>query len=173
MNLSYQFSTKNLLSFCLASCLGLTSWQAQALEVGATSPFCKLQSLTDGHEVSLAAPGKVVYIDFWASWCGPCVQSMPFLHAINAKYRQQGLELVAINLDENKEDATSFLQKHPVNITLASNEDGQCSSLYGVQSMPSSYLIDKKGKVRYVQLGFNTTEEAQIHQKIQSLLHEK
>jgi len=80
--------------------------------------------------------------------------------------------VVAINLDENREDAELFLKKHPVDITIAQNTDGQCPSLFGVQAMPSSYLIDKKGKIRHIQLGFHGTEKDEIRQKIQGLLNE-
>jgi len=145
----------------------------QAIEPGKPAPSCDLKKLSDNEVVRLSVPGKVSYVDFWASWCGPCTESIPFLNEIQQQYQAQGLDVIGINLDENREDAESFLIKHPAAITIAQNADGQCPALFGVQAMPSSYLIDRKGKIRHVQLGFHTAETVEIHQKIQALLNEK
>lgn len=158
--------------FLLAMLFLFTPSLVSALEVGATVPDCQLKNMADSRALTLSQPGKVVYVDFWASWCGPCAQSMPFLNTINEQYKNQGLQVIAVNLDENREDADAFLKDHPVNVTLASNEDGQCPVLFGVQAMPSSYIIDKKGKVRHVHLGFHTSDAADIREKIQKLLAE-
>ncbi|MDD4913987.1 MAG: TlpA disulfide reductase family protein [Methylococcales bacterium] len=145
---------------------------AHAIEAGADVPDCQLKHLSGDKLLQLSMPGKVVYVDFWASWCGPCVQSMPFMNEIQEQYRSQGLNVVAINLDENREDAEAFLKEHPANITIAQNTDGQCPDRFGVHAMPSSYLVDKHGKIRFVNLGFHASETDEVHQKIQSLLRE-
>ncbi len=166
-----KYFRSNRLGFTLGLILASTS--ALAIEVGATPPQCNLKQLSDGKALQLAVPGKVVYVDFWASWCGPCAQSMPFLNEISTRYQSEGLEVIGVNLDENRQDALAFLEKHPVNITLAQNEDGQCPSLFGVQAMPSSYIIDRQGKVRHILLGFHSSESADVRQKVQQLLSEK
>ena len=166
-------SNRRLRSIAVASVLTLSATNAQSLEVGVAAPNCHLKQLSDGQELSLSHPGKVVYVDFWASWCGPCAQSMPFLESLKNQYQTQGLEVVGVNLDENKEDALAFLQKYPVKFTLAQNEDGQCPVSFDVQAMPSSYIIDRQGKVRHIQLGFHASETETVHQKLKQLLEEK
>ncbi len=157
---------------------GFVAWgcfaaAAQALEVGAAAPNCQLKQLTDGQAVSLAQPGKVLYVDFWASWCGPCAQSMPFLEALKNEFQAQGLEVVGVNVDENKDEALAFMKKHPVSFTLAQNEDGQCPAVFEVQAMPSSYLIDRQGKIQHIQLGFHASETGAVREKLQALLNNK
>ena len=145
---------------------------SSALEVGATLPNCHLKKMADGSDLNLQATGKVLYVDFWASWCGPCAQSLPFLEAINEEFKNKNFEVIAVNLDEVREDADAFLKQHPVKLTTAVNADGQCPGVFGVQAMPSSYIIDRKGKVRHIQLGFNLSEKAELKQKIEKILAE-
>lgn len=159
----------------IAACLALSLFVApvaHSIEAGAKLPDCRLQQLSGAGQVALARPGRVVYVDFWASWCGPCKLSMPFMNQLHAEYAAQGLDVVAINLDEERGDAETFLQENPVGITIARNDDGQCPASFGVQAMPSSYLIDKHGQVRYVNLGFHDAETATLKQRIHSLLQE-
>jgi len=154
------------------TCLSLATPLIQAVEVGADAPICNIKNFTDGTPLALTSPGKVVYVDFWASWCGPCAQSMPFLNELHTQLKARNFEIIAINLDENKEDADAFLEKHPVSFTVAGNADLQCPKSFGVQAMPSSYLIDRRGKIRHVQLGFHSNEADQIRQQVQLLLDE-
>jgi thiol-disulfide isomerase/thioredoxin len=145
---------------------------ARAVAVGDPVPNCQLVNFADGKPISLKQPGKVVYVDFWASWCGPCAESMPFMDKMNGELKGKGLELIALNVDEEREDADGFLAKRPVRFTVAGNPDGNCPSAFGVMAMPSSYLIDKKGIVRHVQLGFHKGEAADIRKKVEALLVE-
>ena len=145
---------------------------ALALEVGADAPKCDLQQFSDAAPVQLIQPGKVTYVDFWASWCGPCEQSMPFLEEINTQLKAKNFEVIAINLDESKDDAKSFLDKHKVNFTVAVNPNGECPAAFGVVAMPSSYLVDRKGKIRRINLGFHAEEKAVIRAEVEKLLAE-
>lgn len=163
---------KNLYRYGLALFFALLAVGVQAVETGVSVPDCQLKHLTEDKAVQLSAPGKVLYVDFWASWCGPCVQSMPFMNEIHEQFHAQGLNVIAINVDENREDAEGFLKTHPAKITIAQSTDGQCPAQFGVQAMPSSYLIDKHGKVRHIQLGFRGSESDAVKEKIQSLLQE-
>ncbi|TAN52419.1 MAG: TlpA family protein disulfide reductase [Methylococcaceae bacterium] len=144
------------------------------LAVGADDPApnCKLKSLQQDALVDLNYQGKVTYVDFWASWCGPCAQSMPFMNEMSQQLAGQGFNLVAVNMDENRQDAEAFLSKHPVSFSIVADIDGQCAGAFGVQAMPSSYLIDRHGKVRHVQLGFHDSERDEIRQKVRALLAE-
>ena len=158
-----------LLSFIFL--LSFTSL-CSAIEIGSPTPNCDLKEFNSGNPVQLAKPGKVLYVDFWASWCGPCEQSMPFLEQINTELKAKNFEVIAINLDETKEDAEQFLQNHKINFTVAVNPDNQCPNNYGVLAMPSSYIIDRQGKIRFIQLGFHTEEKAELRAKIEKLLAE-
>ena len=157
----------------LAACL---TWAgiAGALETGAAVPQCKLTHFADQSPLDLSHyQGKVVYLDFWASWCGPCAESMPFLSDMQKELGAKGLEVVGVNVDEEREEAERFLQKHPVGFTVAADPDSLCPNQFDVQAMPSSYLIDRHGKIRHVQLGFRENERVEIRQKIEQLLAEK
>jgi peroxiredoxin len=157
----------------LATILAMAAPTAQAAGIGTPIPACNLKNLTDGKALSLAKPGKVVYVDFWASWCGPCGQSMPFLNDMHEQLQSKNFEVVAVNLDENRQDAEAFLEQHPVKFPIAVDADGECPSAFGVQAMPSSYLIDRQGKIRHIQLGFHQSESADIRRKVESLLAEQ
>ncbi|MGZ6005559.1 MAG: TlpA family protein disulfide reductase [Candidatus Saccharimonadales bacterium] len=148
------------------------STPCSAVDLGAQAPACELKQFFDGSNIQFLKLGKVTYVDFWASWCGPCLQSMPFLEELNAQFKPKDFEVIAINLDETREDAEKFLQKYAVNFTIAINPDGQCPNAFGVLAMPSSYLIDRQGKVRHVQLGFHISDKAELRGQIEKLLAE-
>ena len=156
----------------LTLCLLLISPLSMALDIGATPPSCYVVDFAKETPLSLSRPGRVVYVDFWASWCAPCAKSMPFLNELHHTFASQGLDIIGINVDDNKADGVAFLDKVPVVFSVASNPDGQCASAFGVQTMPSSYLIDKKGKIRYIELGFFSENKDTIRQNVEKLLAE-
>ncbi len=116
--------------------------------------------------------GKVLLIDFWASWCGPCRQSFPWMNAMQAKYKAQGLEILAINLDSDSEEAQRFLEEVPANFTLGFDASGDSAEKMQVEAMPMSYLVDREGKIRYRMMGFNTDKKSEHELNIQKLLTE-
>lgn len=89
--------------------------------------------------------GKVIYLDFWASWCGPCRQSLPALNEFQAQMAGKDFEVVAINLDANPADGLAFLEQFPVAYTVLSDPVGSSSRLYDLVGLPTSVLIDKRG----------------------------
>ena len=114
----------------------------------------------DKGEVQLSElKGKVVYVDFWASWCTPCRKSFPWMNEMHAKYQSQGLEIIGISLDENEAQAYKFLEKIPAQFTIAYDTKGTVADLYEVQVMPTSYLIDRNGKLLFTHKGFKTKHE--------------
>ena len=143
-----------------------------AIEVGANVPPCNLVDLSKNTPISLSKIGNVVYVDFWASWCAPCAKSMPFLNELHEQFSSKGLEIVGIDVDDDKTDGLKFLEKVPVVFSTVTNPDAQCAAAFGVQTMPSSYLIDRKGKLRYIELGFFSENKNDIRQKIEKLLAE-
>lgn len=117
--------------------------------------------------------GKVVYVDFWASWCKPCKQSFPWLNDMQAKYKQLGFEVVAINVDQEQNAANDFLNKIPAQFTVAFDPSGKTAELFHVQGMPSSYLIDRQGNIRAAHMGFREDDRAKLEQAVTKLLQEK
>ncbi len=147
---------------------------ATALETGSTAPSCVMKNFADGAPVELAAyKGKVVYLDFWASWCGPCLQSMPFMDEMQAQLGSQGLQILALNLDEEPADAKAFLEKQPVKLKIVTTQDDSCPTQYGISAMPSSFLIDRKGIIRHIETGFRKSDAATLRKRVEELLAEK
>lgn len=116
--------------------------------------------------------GKVIYLDFWATWCPPCKKSMPFLNALRNEFLDQGFEIIAINVDEDSEDAWLLLQQFPVDYLIAMDPAGLCPKEYNVKAMPSAYLIDRQGKIRYIHLGFRNSDKNEIRTSVMELLAE-
>lgn len=139
-----------------------------------SAPNCALTSM-DGKQSSDMHQyrGKVVYVDFWASWCGPCAQSFPFLNDLNREFSPKGLQVLGINVDENLKDAQTFLTKHPASFSTAADASGKCPQDFAVKAMPSTYLIDRNGVIRYTHLGFRPSETKQLRAMVEQLLAEK
>jgi len=119
-----------------------------------------------------ALTGQVVYLDFWASWCKPCRKSFPWMNQMQQKYAGQGLQIIAINLDTEEALAKAFLEIVPADIPIIHDPAGKIASDYQLLGMPSSYLIDKKGTIRFAHKGFFTRTEALYEQELVLLLNE-
>jgi len=115
--------------------------------------------------------GKVLYLDFWASWCKPCLKSMPLLHQLRSELNDAGFEVIAVNLDDDPEQAKAFLQEHPVAYPVVRAADESISSLYQLNGLPTSYLIDRQGVLRYAHQGFKEQDMPIIRQQILALLN--
>ncbi|MFD1383739.1 TlpA disulfide reductase family protein [Rhodanobacter aciditrophus] len=116
--------------------------------------------------------GKVVLVDFWASWCSPCRTSFPWMNHMSAKYRDQGFEIAAINLDQQKPQAVTFLKELPPEFTVLFNASGEMPEAFEVIGMPTSFLIDRDGKVRATHIGFHSDKTKEYEKEIQQLLQE-
>ncbi len=119
-----------------------------------------------------ALKGQVVYLDFWASWCKPCRKSFPWMNQMQQKYAAQGLQIIAINLDAEEALAKAFLEKVPAQIPIIYDPQGNIASDYQLLGMPSSYVIDKKGNIRFSHKGFFTRSEPLYEQELVLLLNE-
>ena len=114
--------------------------------------------------------GEVVYVDFWASWCVPCRLSMPALDALYREYRGRGFRVVGVNKDVGREEAMRFLHRVNVSFPLVADGDDALARAFDVQAMPSGYLVDRKGVVRYVHRGFTAETAVELRTEIESLL---
>jgi len=115
--------------------------------------------------------GKVVLIDFFASWCGPCKESFPAMEDIYKKYAGKGLVVLAINLDKKKEDMDGFLKNHPASFPIVRDASNKLVSAVKIPTMPSSFLLDRSGKVHSAHRGFKGSETTKKYaEEIEALL---
>lgn len=116
--------------------------------------------------------GKVVYVDFWASWCGPCRKSFPWMNEIQKKYQDQGLAVVAINLDTDNELAQEFLKQVPANFSVRFNPEGDVARSFDLLGMPSSFMFNRQGQLVQHHVGFYADKTAEYEQELVNLLKE-
>ena len=152
-----------------ASLLALT---AAADIVNKPAPDFALRSM-QGPPVRLSEHlGEVVIINFWATWCGPCRQEMPLLDALYGKYKQAGLVLLSVNIDENVEPAVEMAQTLKVSYPVLLDARKEVSRAYDVGAMPVTVLVDRAGVVRYVSEGYKPGYEKRYTDKLRELLNE-
>lgn len=164
---------RKLTTCALIAVVGLyTSTSALALDAGSPAPDFELPGTQSAVTLSKIR-GKVIYLDFWASWCGPCRESFPWMNSMQAKYKDRGLQVIAINLDANNDDAKKFLSQHSAQFTVLFDPKGITPRQYGVKGMPSSFLISKDGKILVQHKGFNNADRAELEQKILNALEEQ
>lgn len=118
--------------------------------------------------------GKVVLLDFWASWCVPCAESFAAMEKLHVNYKEQGLVVIAVNTDEKRAAMEKFLKKHVISFTVVRDAAQKLVSAADAPTMPTSYLIGRDGKIRFVHAGFHAVESPkQYATEIESLLKEK
>ena len=139
----------------------------------AVSILCLLSA-----SLAIAAPsldleryaGKVVIVDFWASWCVPCRRSFPWLDEMQAKYADDGLVVIGVNEDADASEAAAFLAEFPVSFTLIDDEDGALAKEYDLVAMPSSYWLGRDGKILSHHLGFKVAKMAEYESDLRAAL---
>ncbi len=147
-----------------------------ALDIGAEAPAFSLPGLRKQDGTALINlsnfRGKVVYVDFWASWCGPCVVSTPLLNELRNRLVKQGkaFEVVAINVDKKPADGIDFLSDQPVQYIAVSDPAGTTPASYQVKGMPTGFLLDQSGKIRLIHQGFKTSDIKMIEAEAEKLL---
>lgn len=114
--------------------------------------------------------GKIVVVDFWASWCAPCRRSFPWLDAMHEKYADDGLVIIGVNEDNNLEDARMFLKDVPVGFRIVLDADGEIASAFDLIAMPSTYIIGRDGKLAARHLGFKTAKQDEYEAVLRRLL---
>ncbi len=153
---------------------GLISVSGFAAQQGELAPAFTLPDLHEGRPaISLEAfRGKTVYVDFWASWCAPCLRSLPLINELYARYRDQGFEVIAINVDNPIEDGQDFLLDVNLDYLTPADTSNEVMEAYGVMGMPTSYLIDSTGVIRKVHTGFREGDIEILERELQLLLAE-
>jgi peroxiredoxin len=114
--------------------------------------------------------GKVLFVDFWATWCEPCKKSFPKLQELNVKYKASGLVIVGISQDDENQGLSDFGKQFGADFPLAWDKDKAIAKQWGPKSMPSSFLVDKTGIVRNAHLGWHDGDEEELDREIKALL---
>ena len=139
------------------------------LEIGQEAPVFELPDLA-GRSVSLGQyQGRIVLLDFWATWCGPCRLSMPLLEDLQKEYPND-LVLLAVNLQEPPDDVRRYVDRQRIRSRVLLDQEGRVGGAYGSESIPMQVLIDQKGIIRHVQVGFSPSMGARLKDEIDRLL---
>lgn len=154
----------------LLALLLLAASAAPAQTPGQPAPDIALPQATLPVQQLSELRGRLVYLDFWASWCGPCRQSFPWMATLQQKYGARGLQVLAINLDKQRQDADAFLARHPAGFALAFDPQAVAAQRFAIQGMPSSVLIAPDGRVLWRHRGFRPEEAAELEARIVAAL---
>jgi peroxiredoxin len=154
----------------IALCAVVSTAQAGMPAAGSVAPDFTLRSSLGKNQKLSEYRGRVVMINFWATWCAPCRQELPLLNHLYEQYHKSGFTLLGVNIDDNPEAAKALAQKLGVTFPVLFDTDKQVSHRYDVDAMPSSVLIDRSGKVRYLHRGYRSGVEAQYDQQVRELL---
>lgn len=146
---------KTGLTAVLAALLGLGSVGAAQAEVPA-----ELGEIT----------GQVILVDFWASWCGPCRRSFPWMNEMLGRYEAEGLQIIGVNVDKERALAEAFLSESPADFTVRYDPSGSIAESFGVMAMPSSFLLDADGNVIAEHYGFRTADSEEYESSIVAAL---
>lgn len=149
--------------------VGLLSLAFAELKVGESFPDLTTLKLEGKLPVDLK--DKIVVVDFWASWCKPCKKSFPALNELQKKYAAQGVVIVGVNEDEKPANMADFLAKNSATFAVVRDADQKLVAQIGVNTMPSSFILDRTGKVRFIHSGFHGDDTKQQYMtEIESLL---
>ena len=158
----------------LFAVLALPAFPAYSVETGQAAPDFTLPGVRpeDPRTTLSELQGKVVYVDFWAPWCLPCLRSLPEINGLYEKYRDQGFEVLALTIDAPVSDAEEFLAdlETPLAYTLLADETSDVMYDYGVRGMPTSFLIDRDGNIQMIHEGYRDGDIEVIDNAIQTLL---
>ena len=136
----------------------------------AALPFSGV-AINTGQQISLADyRGKVVLVDFWASWCPPCLDSLPAYDRMRQEIGTEEFEIIAVNVDENTADGLKFLEKHPVGYPVLADPDGEIGIPWGIRTLPRSFLLDREGRIVVKHKRFKSGDEIKLKQDITELL---
>jgi thiol-disulfide isomerase/thioredoxin len=156
----------------VAAALALAAAQpAAAVQVGQTLPNVMLDTAQGPRQLA-PAQARVTYVDFWASWCGPCRQSFPWMNEMQAKYAAKGLRIVGVNVDAKRADADEFLARTPAQFAIAYDRERAFAQAVDVKAMPTSLLLDQRGRVLMVHYGFAGKDREKLEAAIAEALRE-
>ncbi len=157
------FAALTALAFCMPA--------LAEVKPGEKSPDFTAKTLS-GQDLKLSAlHGKVVLLDFWASWCEPCKKELPILSKMAPRLKAKGIEIVAVNIDDDKAKAAAFVKEKGINLTVVPDAGKQIVGKWEPPKMPSSFVVDKAGTVRAVHGGFEPGDEAKLEAELTALVN--
>jgi thiol-disulfide isomerase/thioredoxin len=148
----------------LAAVILLAAGPAMAAPAAQALPAAPAFRLPATHGVAAldSLRGKVVLVDFWASWCAPCARSFPWMNALHDSLAGQGFEIVAINLDKDRDAADGFLAQHAPRFAVAFDPEGETAEAYHVAAMPTSFVIGRTGAIVLKHAGFDPKKTGEV-----------
>lgn len=150
-----------------------TAKEVDSSNVDLSRKGCMPRNLKTDKRIDLTGySDPLIYVDFWASWCGPCKLSFPFLNELHDDFAKQGLKIVAISVDKEDKDAKKFVRHNPAYFTLAIDSRGICPKVFDVKGMPSSYIIDKDGNILYQHQGFRSSDPEKIRKALAKIMED-
>lgn len=157
----------------LAAAASFLAPVASAVDVGGRAPEIGVNDL-NGRPVRIASlRGKVVIVDFWASWCAPCRQEFPVLQRLHRTYASEGLAIVGVSVDNDIANVRTFLRRNSASFLIAHDPRKVAAARYGGTGMPSSYIVDRRGIVRHYHSGFRANDAAVMEREVQALLRQR
>ncbi len=152
--------------------MSITFSSVQAASIDKPAPDFTLKSLS-GKNIKLSEQaGNVVMLNFWASWCGPCRKEMPLMDDLYKKYKKLGFVILGVNVEQELKLAKSFLADTPVDFPILFDASNQVSKAYDVIAMPTTVMIDRNGKVRYIHKGYKAGDEKKYKKMVKKLIRE-
>jgi peroxiredoxin len=155
-----------------AAWLGATASAAAASLTFGSAPDFTLHSVAGSNLRLQEQRGQVVMLNFWASWCGPCRQEMPRLDRLYEKYHASGFQLLGVNVDDDVHNATGVSSQLGLHFPVLLDTEKKVSRLYDLNTMPSTVLIDRDGRVRYIHRGYKDGYEQTYEEQIRELIRE-
>ena len=114
--------------------------------------------------------GKLVFLNFWATWCPPCRDEMPSMEALYQRFKERGLEIIAVNIGESQSEVLAFMQEYGLSFPTLLDEDGKVAGDYGIMSIPTSFFIDQEGNVILRKVGSIDWDTAKVRAALELLL---
>ena len=158
------------LALALSLGLAAVAGTASALDKGARLPEIGGNDLTGKPVTASGLAGKVVIVDFWATWCAPCKEELPVLEKLYQKYKGRGLVVVGVSVDEEAGNVAPFIKKMKVSFPIVHDAGHKIADRFKPPKMPSSYVVDRNGIVRHVHEGFHAKDAAALDAEVQALL---
>ena len=159
-----------LKSFFIAVIALFISWSSLVADAADIAPSFQLPA-NAGAPTLKDLKGKVVWVDFWASWCGPCRQSFPWMNSMAKRYSDKGLVIIGVNLDTEKPLADEFLRQSHADFPIVFDPQGKITQAYGLVGMPSSFLVGADGTIQYRHAGFRSEDALVMEGEIKKVLH--
>jgi cytochrome c biogenesis protein CcmG, thiol:disulfide interchange protein DsbE len=167
---SSRWCARVVVAFALALCAaGVAPASRAAAPAAVRAPGFHLPQRAGGEVVLDSLRGQVVVLDFWASWCGPCRSSFPWLADLQKRHADRGVKVVAVNLDKTRALADDFLAHFPAPFTVAFDPAGRTAAEYHVEAMPTTFLIDRDGTILVRHVGFDARRNQALETRIQEV----